>query len=344
MRNKTKLVVVFVITVVVGVGIYFFSKPAKKEQVSNIPQTKTIVIGGPSPSTFSLLVDIIKSQGYDKEHNVDIVYKNIQPSELALGILNEEIDIGSISPILTAKLRAEGRKLRIFAPSLKLVGPFLVRADSPYKSIEDLRGEKIGTLGPGSGTYPNLVLSFSEQGEKLEEYFNVSYASMPALPTLLLSGKVEAMAGADNLILFAKLFSGDKVKVVGYTDNILKENFGKDFQTLLVGMAGREDWIMENQELLKDFLLMQDKAKKYLVENPEVLNQEEIKKKYEFGDEEIESMYKFIEDTEYFEIKDWDELTKDLEMVIQKAADNGLIPEESKENSNEVFFDLSAVK
>lgn len=86
----------------------------------------------------------------------------------------------------------------------------LVRADSPYRSVGELRGKKVATLR-GGNVHELLVLILAEAGLKLSdvEFVNLSLQDMG---TALLKGDVEAALAWDPL--FTRLESEGQARIL----------------------------------------------------------------------------------------------------------------------------------
>ncbi|KAF1023669.1 MAG: putative aliphatic sulfonates-binding protein [Paracidovorax wautersii] len=86
----------------------------------------------------------------------------------------------------------------------------LVRADSPYRRVAELRGKKVATLR-GGNVHELLVLILAEAGLKLSdvEFVNLSLQDMG---TALLKGDVEAALAWDPL--FTRLESEGKARIL----------------------------------------------------------------------------------------------------------------------------------
>lgn len=134
------------------------------------------------------------------------VIKSTSYAAVIEGLKGEKVDIAWLGPLSynLAKRQAEIEPLAIGDDIEK--GPtyrslLLVRADSPYKSLNDLKGKKLAMVDPGStsGFLVPTTLIIKETGQKPEEFFSdVAFAgSHDASLLQLKAGSVEAAAVQD---------------------------------------------------------------------------------------------------------------------------------------------------
>ncbi|MDZ4093387.1 MAG: ABC transporter substrate-binding protein, partial [Paracoccaceae bacterium] len=110
-------------------------------------QAADLRIGSLATGTVRWELDTISHYGFDTANEF-----TLQVTELAgnpatqVALLGGEVDVIVSDWLWVAQQRAEGRKF-VFIPFSTAVGGLLVAADSPVKTLADLKGKKIGIAG-----------------------------------------------------------------------------------------------------------------------------------------------------------------------------------------------------
>lgn len=167
--------------------------------------------------------EIAKQKGFFEEAGVKIEATEIQSSNLlADAIIRGDIDViprSSLIPLLTAELVEPG-KVKIFAvtdyTSDKPFDSIIVKEESPIKTIEDLKGKKIGVF-TGTTAKNFLKLLFKSKGI---DYSTVQFVELPPQQhlTALTAGSIDALytyepsvsIGKDELkarVIFGSVFA-----------------------------------------------------------------------------------------------------------------------------------------
>ncbi len=121
---------------------------------------------------------------------------------------------------------------------------FLVRANAPIKTIEDMKGKRVGTNAVGSASDTAMRAMFKKHGMTDKRDFTVVEVAFPNIPPMLEDGKIDMgtvlQPQSDQLIesgQYRPLF-------------VAKDAVGP---SQLVFLAARGDFLEKNREALKDF-------------------------------------------------------------------------------------------
>jgi NitT/TauT family transport system substrate-binding protein len=210
------------------------------------------------PGVLGVLKAVIEENGLEAKHGIDLdvkLYATTDEPQQALAAGG--LDVGYFSLLGWAKLKNEGRDLVVLAPLLNDSGTLVVKADSPYESLADLKGKKIATLPAGSGIYNDLAIMSKLDGIDWETEYQHVPGPPPALVGFLEGGQVEGIVVFQPHV--AKLEATGKYKAI----TTVREDWQKKFKTpmyslMLVANGG---WVKEHpveaqrlQELFADAL------------------------------------------------------------------------------------------
>ena len=182
--------------------------------------------------------------------------------EVIRAITSRSVDLGATAAAgATIIAIAKGESMKIVSASLApLVGVvWLVEADSPIKSVKDLRGKKVGFSSPGSVTHQTIQLILKKEG--LEKDVHLVRVGSPGDSWGAVKNKV-ADASWHVLPAYHPLILKREARVLFRGEEYVKEYQ----QTVVVAM---EDVIKKDPELIRTFLKARARAVKFIKENPD---------------------------------------------------------------------------
>ena len=194
----------------------------------------TMAIAGTSTQIYFLAVNVAKAHGYFKDEGLDIETVDFAGGAKALEAVvggSADIDAGSFEH--TLQMQAKGLGVQCFVLYGRSVGTVLALSKakaSDFRSIQDLKGMRIGVSSPGfsaTNIYLNLILS--KNGMKSSDVDVIGVGNGPVALAAIESGKIDAISSVDPLI--SELTSRDLIKVIvdSRTDEGLKEAYGGEY-------------------------------------------------------------------------------------------------------------------
>lgn len=167
----------------------------------------------------------------------------------------KHLDVGTSSLASAFLARANGTPIKYVYWNIRQPSgsPILVKNDSPYQSIKDLKGKKIAAT-PGTGPYISLIAALKKHGltEKDVEIVSLQHAQGRLA---LAAGRVDAWAGLDPDWSIAELKNNARVL---FADPELAGGGGIDV---------RDEFLNQHPEVVKAVLKGFDKARVYTLEN-----------------------------------------------------------------------------
>ncbi|MDQ7989224.1 MAG: aliphatic sulfonate ABC transporter substrate-binding protein [Candidatus Dactylopiibacterium sp.] len=167
------------------------------------------------------------------------------------------VDIASTSSASAFLARANGTPIKfVYWTGRNAHGaPILVRADSPYRSVTDLRGKKIAAT-PGTGPYISLIAALHKHGLTDKDVDIVSLQHAQGRLALA-AGRVEAWAALEPDWTIAEVQT--KARVL-FVDKSLAGGGGLNV---------REEYLKANPEIVRIVLAQFNRARVYSAQHPE---------------------------------------------------------------------------
>jgi NitT/TauT family transport system substrate-binding protein len=182
--------------------------------------------------------------------------------EVIRGITSKSVDLGATAAANAVMIAiAKGEPMKIVSASLSpLAGVvWLVEADSPIKSVKDLKGKKVGFSSPGSVTHQTIQYILKKEG--LDKDVQIVRVGGPGDSWAAIKNRV-VDASWHVLPAYHPLILKKEARAI-----IRGEDYIKEYQqTVVVAM---EEVIKKEPEMIRNFLKARAKAVRFIKENPE---------------------------------------------------------------------------
>ena len=192
----------------------------------------------------------------------------LNPPALHIMIAEKSVDIGYGGLTAMARARAEGKGTLVFFGIFSPVNAVLVLKDSPFKSLADLRGKRVGNFGgPGSAT-TSIIMAIAKRwyGLDLRRDLELITAPGPALAGLLDRGDLAAaLMGTTESLRFP--LTG-KYRVLMDLSAEWEKRAGR--APAHVTIATNDDFARAHPDILKRFLRAYGDAVKYVRSHPDI--------------------------------------------------------------------------
>jgi len=268
MNNKIIIGVIVVLLLIGGVWYFAYKNP----QATLTETTKVRVANLPSLHGLPFYLAIEK--GYFKDAGLDIEMTKFEaPNQIIDAIISGQVDFTSTSGAsgiaAVADFKNSG-KIKIYALSggdnVVPNDSIVVQKDSTIKSIQELRGKKVGIL-PGI-QWRTIVKSVFTQ-HNLDSDKDITIVELaPALQAqALASGQIDALVAIEPMLTTVKGKDIGKEIVRGMTNQFIANPF--------YGGAGivNVDFAKKNPTTTAKIIEIVDRAIKEIKENPQITNQ-----------------------------------------------------------------------
>lgn len=214
--------------------------------------------------SIKLMTDTVKRHKLDEKHGMIWEPAHLQINALADALILKSRPAGCLASPVVAIAQARGHKLRMFEALTINHSSLLVRADSPYKELKDLKGKKIAAVTRTSGTYQSFYTVSRMLGFDVEKECQILFAAPEAGRRFLETGEVEAFNIYEPFP--TNMIAAGKTRELIRVRDTWKELVGKDM--LLIGVVAHEEWINANLEVAKKISLVTREAVSVIHKNP----------------------------------------------------------------------------
>lgn len=215
-------------------------------------ETQVIRVGVLAFGTVNWELDTLQFHGLDQRHGVKIVVTRLSGKNAsAVALQGAEVDAIVSDWIWVSRQRSSGADYS-FVPHSLAVGGLMVRPDAAIRSLNDLRGRKLGIAGGPVDKSWLMLRAYAQKtiGTDLKQLVEANYAAPPLLNKFMLRGDIPAVL---NFWHYSA-----RLKAAGMTELISVEDMlpalGVARKPPLIGWVFSEQWAAENPQTIKSFL------------------------------------------------------------------------------------------
>lgn len=197
-----------------------------------------VVVGGSDIGIAALMVEAIEQAG--EELGIEVEYKPMAQKTAQIALTNGDIDLGFMSMVNLAAAQEQGHEVVGVAPTWAANSSMLVKADAPYKTAEDLKGEPVASLHRTVSVFAESYFVLEDMGIDMEKDYRLMLAdSGGLLQGLLDTGEMQAITQYEPNTT-RMLYEGD------YREVFHTSTYWQDKGRALVpsqNWAARKDWL-----------------------------------------------------------------------------------------------------
>jgi NitT/TauT family transport system substrate-binding protein len=211
--------------------------------------------------TLAWELDIIKEHGLDKKANLEIETLELASPEAGkIALKGGSADIIVSDWTWVARERALGDGL-VYYPYLSTLGAVMVSAQSPIKSVVDLKGRKLGVAGgPLDKSWLLLRALALRSGFELKNQATIVFGAPPLLSEKSLQGEIEATLTFWNFC--ADLEAKGQRRAIDMEDVVRR--LGASGPVAIIGYVFDGAWAARNRSAVDRFLAIARQAKDML--------------------------------------------------------------------------------
>jgi len=258
-RTKERRFTASTLLVAAGLVVVALAMPAGGQEPIKVKISR---LGFPSLTT--MMVDVVKDQGFDRKHGIDL-----QPQSFGVisayyaALATGELDMAPAGPHVLQKMRLEGVPIRAALTYARLNALAVITADASVKSIADLKGKSIAA-DMGSSEYQIMAIYGRTQGVVFGKDVTVVQAGPPLARSQLQAQRVDAaMTWEPSATLtlrdnpqYRTIFSGDTAwKAIAKADG---------WQLVL---AVREEFLKKSPDAIPRLLRMFQDGQRFIKSN-----------------------------------------------------------------------------
>ncbi|MEV7912492.1 ABC transporter substrate-binding protein [Streptomyces griseus] len=243
------------------------------------------------------------------------------PGDVQNKLLSGALDVASMGPIGAAVALEAGADVVIFSASLANHVRWLVPENSPYRTIEDLRGKKVATPPKNSDAYRSTQLSAAVNGIDFEAEYRAHPGAVLAGLALFERGDVD---GIITIEPNATRLVAKGARQLSTITELWRKGTGSDAPLLLNGQGAQRKWVEKNTKTATALAALRLGAHHHIADRPEVLA--ELHEAYGIPAAEKRAISLLPERLAGIYPQEWDESSfANLREQLKVAARTGLI-------------------
>src|SRR4051794_37849087 len=161
--------------------------------LSNAQPLQNINIATAAAGQSGYIAALIDAKGIAAKHGLKINNLMMDFTEAANAVKLGRAVASAMQPSTAVNLIKSGTDIRLITAQIWSGNSWVVKKDSPYQSLTDLKGKKIGNFARVTGAYFFSAVIAKEQKLDIEKDFQNVPAETGALIALLERGEVEAI-------------------------------------------------------------------------------------------------------------------------------------------------------
>lgn len=217
--------------------------------------------------TLAWLLETIKAEKLEEKHNLALeIVETATNMSSPVALYGGTADVVVTDWPWALRQRAMGEAVR-FAPFSGALGAVVVPADSPIRSLADLKDKKLGVAGSSTDKSWLLLRAYAKRDLDIDlaEITRPQYSAAPLLTEQLKDGRLDAVL---NFWTFtARLEAQGFRRVISMSDVL--SGLGVDPQPALVGFIWKESAEAELLPAINGFLAAAREANQRLAESDE---------------------------------------------------------------------------
>ncbi len=225
----------------------------------------SIKIGALKFGTLSWELDVIKRNGFDRAEGIDLkIVEFATNNATSVALHAKNVDIIVTDWLWVNRQRADGARYT-FVPYSTSVGALVVPADSPIRSLEDLKGKRLGIAGGPVDKSWLLIRGVAEQRYALDLDASVDkvFGAPPLLNAQIELGRLDGVVNNWNFV--ANLQAKGFRKLLGAGDAARELGIATDVP--LLGYVFDENWAAAHRNDVLSLVRASRKAKLLLAES-----------------------------------------------------------------------------
>lgn len=289
--------------------------PTETTEADDIDEVITVRLAGIEAGVSGLIPSVIDVAGLDEANGLNLEITHLPLAEAVRSVILGQQDAGVIAVIPIPNALAGGSPdLRVIAPMYWMHGSLLVNPDSPYETLEDLRGERIAGFAPSSATQNAFELLATELGFNVAEDFEILQGNPVVNLEAVRSG--DAAAALVFPPLTAQVVHRGEFRELLFVNDGWRELTGNNM--ISGGFGALQGWIDENPEAVARLQQAIADGIRYILDNPDIYEDPEIKRVLgleESDADEIDAVREAI-NAVLIPPEEWDEAVVDAQIDV----------------------------
>lgn len=207
----------------------------------------TFEMGLPADGVFGLGGQYLLDNQLDRKHGFIAKPRWAPVPEVERLVAMGTIQVGLATSEAAVRANLRGIRLRLIQPYMTPHNAVLVRKDSPYKSLTDLKGKSFAVPPEVTSAYNQFDYMMKKQGVDIEKFFQLKKLGGAAIVAVLERGEVEAGYSWEAFV--SRLLATGKYRVLVLPRDEMNKLLNTKVKML--GWVGAlEPWVDQNKALI----------------------------------------------------------------------------------------------
>ncbi|MGF7047777.1 ABC-type nitrate/sulfonate/bicarbonate transport system substrate-binding protein [Paenibacillus sp. DS2015] len=259
-KSIALLTVILMISILAGCADGNNNVSSNESGNANSPATVKLekIRYAPLSGASGLAVSFGAEKGFFEEEGLDVEF--ISTKDPVTGLISGDIDVVDVATTTAIIAAGKGAPIKIVSSMFRTKGPFYLIASSDIKSVEDLKGKKVGIAVNGSGleVYTRVILQ--EHGISADDVTLIANGTHQSAYASLETGQVDATIIHEPFASLVEKEGKGKLLATGW-------DYLPNFHTGV--LASRDAFIKEKPELLKKLLRAYFHSQEYAKSHPD---------------------------------------------------------------------------
>lgn len=165
-----------------------------------------VVHGAVEGGTTGILATVMKEQGIDTKHGIELQpkYFTSPPNVQQQLMFNDDIPTAYMGSIVATRMHAEGQRPQLVGPYMLNHTYVLAQADGPVQEPADLAGAKVSFASTAADAWLKFVVLLEEAHGVAPDELEFVQSAPPAALSLLERGEVDAILSFEPLVTIAE--------------------------------------------------------------------------------------------------------------------------------------------
>ncbi len=214
--------------------------------------------------TFAWELNVIKEHGLDKKAGLDLEITQLASTEAEkIAIQGNSADLILFDWLWVSRERSLGTKIT-FYPYSSSLGAVLVKTQSPFKDLTDLKGKKLAVAGGPLDKSWLLLQAFAKRSNiDLKSQTDILYGAPALLAAKMVQGEVDANLNFWNVCV--DLESRGFRRLIGM--ETVERELGAKAPVAMVGYVFNESFAAKHPKVIERFLEIAREAKTILAQS-----------------------------------------------------------------------------
>lgn len=232
---------------VAATALFLLAASLPVTRTARAAELPTIEVGLPNDGVFGLGGQYLLDKKLDRKNGFIMKARWAPVPEVERLLAIEAVPLGLATSESALRANMRGIAIRLIQPYMTPHNSFLVRTESPYKTIVDLKGKPVAVPPEVTSAYNYFDYMMKKQGVNIEKFFQLKKLGAVGISTTLERGDVEA--GYTWEAHTSKLLATGRYRIL----MVLRDELNRvlNAKVKMLGWVGAlEPWLGKHRDLI----------------------------------------------------------------------------------------------